>query len=95
VACELLIHGLSAIKLGPATDTPAPAIRIPRACSEPLQYRVAQPTAYMAMIEAGSLIMIYCIVINEQLSSTRQGEQNTKSTETNDEWNEGPKEIGL
>ena len=38
--------------------------------------------------------MIYCIVINDQLSSTRQGEQNTKSTETNDERKESPKEIG-
>jgi hypothetical protein len=40
--------------------------------------------ANAAMIEAGPLIMIYCIVINEQLSSTMHGEQNAKSTETND-----------
>jgi hypothetical protein len=42
------------------------------------------PAANASMIEAESLIMIYCIVINEQLSSTLQGEQNAKSSETND-----------
>jgi hypothetical protein len=49
---------------------------------------------HAAKIESGLLIMIYCIVINEQLSSTMQGEQNAKSIETNDEWKESAKEIG-
>ena len=85
---ELLAHGLTPSSSASADLNwcPCPASRIPRTGSANRGNITwhTQPMANAAMIEAGSLIMIYCIVINEQLSSTMHGEQNAKSTETND-----------